>query len=233
MHETIQKIRKWWPFAVVIATGFLFFRLAPSTPSSQPVLTDHNIVRKQVFPALPQPVPVIENKMAAMKPLNFKRRVASAQTPPTAEQLLPHALLNPTPWKIWLNTQAIRSEDRQTADVVLAQVSRMLIIESSAENANLTEFNSSLPIVVYDARLKKAGLINGMIRIQTLSKAQLEADLAELNARITDSFDAINTYFVTGSDPVFNLESLFLLLKAKPYVKAADLDITSRTYEKY
>lgn len=233
MRETILKIRKSWTFAVVIAAGVLFFITAPPKTSENISRPTENPVLKKIFPQLPAPAAADKNKIAASAPLIFPRRMASVHSPPVSERLLPHALLNPTPWKIWLNTQALRSQDKQNSDVVLAEVSRMLIIESSTENANLSEFNSASPIVVYDARLKKAGLINGMVRVQTLSKAQLEADLADLNAHITDSFETINTYFVTGNDSVFNLESLVLFLKARPYVKAADLDITSRTYEKF
>ncbi len=233
MHELFLKNRKWLAFAVTVAAAFLFLLFSPSTSSDKSPPPAENALLKQIFPLLPKPNLIATDKVAAAEPATFIRRMPSAQTQPAPERLLPHALLNPTPWKIWLNTQAIRSEDKQNSDVVLAQVSRMLIIESGTENASLTEFNSSSPIVVYDARLKKTGLINGMIRIQTLSKPQLEADLIELNARITDSFEAINTYFVTGNDPVFNLEALHAVLKAKPYVKSADLDITSRTYEKF
>lgn len=235
MYKSFLKIRNWWAFAAAAAASFLFFLFAPAKPSDKvapPIENAEKALLKKIFPQLPAPNPPVINKVAS-EPAKFTRRMPSAQTPPAPERLLPHALLNPTPWKIWLNTQAIRGEDQQNSDVVLAQVSRMLIIESGAENANLTEFNSASPIVVYDARLKKTGFINGMIRVQTMSKPQLEADLIELNAHITDSFEAINTYFVTGLDPIFDLESLYSVLKAKPYVKSADLDITSRTYEKF
>lgn len=233
MQEIFKKNQKWWAFTVTMAAGFLFFLISPSIILDKSAQVAEDTLLKQIFPQLPKPKAAIADKAAAAKPATFFRRMPSAQTPPAPEHLLPHALLNPTPWKIWLNTQAISSDDKKNSDVVLAQVSRMLIIESGAENASLTEFNSNSPVVVYDARLKKTGLINGMIRIHTLSKPQLEADLLELNARITDSFDAINTYFVTGNDAIFNLEALHAVLKAKPYVKSADLDITSRNYEKF
>lgn len=233
MYELFKKNQKWLAFTVTIAAGFLLFLISPSTALDKSAPPAENALLKQIFPQLPKPKPATTDNTAATEPTAVIRRMPSEQTQPAPENLLPHALLNPTPWKIWLNTQAVRSEDRKHSDVVLAQVSRMLIVESGAENANLNEFNSNSPIVVYDARLKKAGLINGMIRIQTLSKPRLEADLLELNARITDSFDAINTYFVTGNDAIFNLEALLAVLKAKPYVKSADLDITSRTYEKF
>ncbi len=233
MHELFKKNQKWLAFAATIAAGLLLLLFSPSTASDKSAPPPENVLLKQIFPQLPKPKPARTDKTAAAEPTTIIRRMPSAQTQPAPESLLPHALLNPRPWKIWLKTQAIRSEDKQHSDVVLAQVSRMLIIEASAENASLTEFNSNSPIVVYDARLKKTGLINGMIRVQTLSKPQLEADLIELNARITDSFEAINTYFVTGNDAIFNLEALYAVLKAKPYVNLADLDITSRTYEKF
>ena len=233
MHELFKKNQNWLAFAVTIAAGFLLFSISPSTTLDKSAPRPENALLKQIFPQLPKPKPAITDKTAAAEPATIIRRMPSAQTQPAPENLLPQALLNPTPWKIWLNTQAIRTEDKKDSDIVLAQVGRMLIIESGAENTSLTDFNSNSPIVVYDARLKKTGLINGMIRIQTLSKPRLEADLIELNARITDSFEAINTYFVTGNDAIFNLEALHAVLKAKPYVKSADLDITSRTYEKF
>ena len=233
MQETFFKIRKWFPFAVAVAAGFTFFLFAAPKPSEKNAPPVENAVLTKIFPKLPLPPAPVLPKSVASEPEKFTQRRPATQGQPAPERLLPHALLNPTPWKIWLNTQAIRGEDKQNSDVILAQVSNLVIVESGTENASLTEFNSTSPVVVYDARLKKTGLINGLVRIQTLSKPQLEADLNNLNAHITDSFENINTYFVTGNDPVFNLESLFLILKAKPYVKSADLDITSRTYEKF
>lgn len=160
-------------------------------------------------------------------------RIPSGQISSAPKLLLENRLLLSTSWKIWPNTQVIGIDHKSDSDAVLTQISNLLVIESQSENADLTEFNLASPVVVYNSRLKKAGVITGALRIQTTQKGLLEQDLNNFNARITDSFENINTYFITSTDQIFNLELLYLNLKAKPYVKFIELDVISRSYEKF
>ena len=81
-------------------------------------------------------------------------------------------------------------------------------------------------------RLKKVGIITGTIKVQTMEKQQLEKDLNQFRAQITDSFDAIHVYFITSTDQIFNLEQLYENLKAQPYIKNIEIEVLNRTYEK-
>ncbi len=173
--------------------------------------------------------PKIQNALEYIKQHN---RNPSAQTLLTPGTLIQNVLLKSTSWKIWPQTQVIRTDEKTSADKILARVSNLLIIDAPNEIKSLTEFNSAKPIAVYDERLKKAGVITGTIKIQTDQKSLLENELYQYRAHITESFEAIHIYFVTSTDLIFNLEHLFQALKSNPYVKEIELEILSKNYEK-
>lgn len=175
----------------------------------------------------------IESKVKnALKHIKNHNRTPSGQTASDPKILHENHLLKSTRWKIWQQTQVINVQNKSGADKILAQVGNLLIIESQNENTSLNEFNSFSPIAVYDKRLKKAGVITGTIKIETLEKEQLENDLNQLRAHITDSFDPIHTYFITSLDQVFDLELLYETLKSYPYIKNIELEVLNKNYEK-
>lgn len=238
MLKMVLENRKWFGFAVAVAAGISYFFYGRPAPSISATPATETIPLKPRLPPTLTPTPtlIIAAGIATeknSKPARLIERFPSAQKPPAPDRLMAHALLITTPWKIWLGVKTITAENKLDTDVVLAKLNQLFIIESTNESPNLTEFNSATPIVVYDGRLKKTGLINGLLRIQTTDRAQLEADLIEMHARIADAFEPINAYFVTGLDPIFDLEALYQTLKTKSYIKSTDLDITSRSYEKF
>ncbi len=136
-------------------------------------------------------------------------------------------------WKIWKNVKAIKSEIKPDGNVLIGTFNRYYIVrDADSEKTDLTQFNSEQPTVVYDERLRKPGLVTGMIKIETMDRVQLESDLNRLHAHIFDAFENINTYFISDFDSRFNLQLLFTTLKARPYVQNIELDITGITYEK-
>lgn len=142
-----------------------------------------------------------------------------------------HALLQNTKWKLWANTQVIKNSDLADRNAVLAQVSNLAVVESS-EETDLTAFDNSKPIAVFDERLKKPGILTGIVKVQTNNKAQLQEDLKNMHAEISDEFESIQTYFVKSQSKVFNLEALFENLKAQDYIFNVELEVIDRSYNK-
>lgn len=203
--------------------------------SSLPIKNDFEKIVKPTFapnPSTSENIDIESKTKKILKHIKNHSRNPSGQTGSSPKLLVENQLLKSTRWKIWQQTQVINIQNRSATDKILAQVSNLLIIESQNENLSLTEFNSSFPVAAYNERLKKAGVITGTIKIETLEKEQLENDLNRLRAHITDSFEPIHTYFITGSDQIFDLELLYETLKSYPYIKKIELEILDKNYEK-
>lgn len=142
-----------------------------------------------------------------------------------------HALLQNTKWKLWANTQVVKTSDLADPQTALAQVSNLAVVESSDET-DLTAFDTSKPVAVFNERLKKPGVLTGIVKVQTNNKAQLKEDLKNMQAEISDEFDSIQTYFIKSQSKVFNLEVLFENLKAQDYIFNVELEVIDRSYDK-
>ncbi len=157
---------------------------------------------------------------------------------PTAQlHLLPQNLIStevilPPHWKIWLTARSIQADQTVQGDLIVAKVGGYNIIETGTAGSVLTSFDKSSPTVVYDSRLQKPGIVTGLIKLKTLQKNLLQSDLIALHASIINSFDDIQTYYVTSDQNHFDLESLFFFLKSKPYLEEIELDILDRDYER-
>lgn len=175
----------------------------------------------------------VEQKMKkALVTWQQKSRHPSAQLKVNPTALHLHPVFTGTSWKIWLGAKAVLPEVTQSTDVIVGQLGRYNLVEATNSETNLNQFDrNSLP-VVYNSRLKKPGLVTGLIQVQTERKDLLTAALAQERAEITNSFDDIQTYYVTSVQAQFDLENLFNLIKAMPFVKNAELDILDRDYEK-
>lgn len=224
---------------ILVVLGIFFLSLTFISPKQNNTLPPpHYFETKNIEPATTAGPSItknvnIESKVKkALKHIKNYNRNPSGQGISTPKQLVENHLLKPTRWKIWQQTQVVNIQDKSATDKILAQVGNLLIIESQKENESLTEFSSSSPVAVYDERLKKAGLITGTLKIETSEKEQLENDLNQLRAHITDSFDPIHTYFITSLDQVFDLELLYETLKSYPYIKNIELEILNKNYEK-
>jgi hypothetical protein len=143
--------------------------------------------------------------------------------------LLPSQILAGTRWKIWSQT---RVSSKSSDGAPLGQVSNLKIVSDPDSSANLNQFDPKNPIAVFNERLKKPGIITGTIKLETFDRSPLEQELKVLKAHITDSFENINTYLVTGSNQVFDLEELFVNLKQLPFVTNVEIEILSKSYEK-
>lgn len=145
-----------------------------------------------------------------------------------------HRLLQGTPWKVWLKKRVVPKGEQPEENSTSDTVSNLNIIEDPSEEiVEFTKFDLNKPVAVFNERLKKPGVITGTIKIEieSGSKSDLQADLDLLSAKINGAFEPIETYFITSTEPVFNLERLYELLKKRSYVKNLELEILNKTYE--
>lgn len=185
------------------------------------------------YKVIPQ-VPILQHSAEPHREFKKKPAVRKLYRLPTSQiSLQDHPLLAATRWKIWANAQTTAKNEVSGSDEILGEVSNQVVVTASSESSTFTRFIVSMPIVVFDPRLQKAGIITGHLKIITEQKEQLEHDLIPLRARIADSFTDIHTYFITSLDPVFDLELLYESLRSKSYIQTIEFDVINRKYEKY
>jgi hypothetical protein len=173
---------------------------------------------------------VVENK--AIKNIRQKNRNPSAQVSFMPSELIESDLFKNTSWKIGKFTKAVNSEQKNSSDRIVGKFNNLFIVYDDRFSSDLSQFDSKNLIVVFDSRLKKIGVITGQVKVETDNRSQLEADLRSSNAAIVDSFEDIQTYFVSSQQAIFSLEGLYLFLKQKPYLNNVEIDVSDRVYEK-
>ncbi len=215
-----------------VAIAAAFFLLIQSNPSAS-FKSENSAPSNSTQEPLKKSSPL--KAFTAEKPQLFgiRKRHPSAQAVAPTEALVANPILTSTRWKIWPHKKAIAPDLKNENDLPLVTVGNFIIVESTEENSSMTDFNLNSPVVVFDGRMKKTGIITGTLTVRTLRKDLLMADLASLNAAISDEFENINTYFVISSEQRFNLELLYLNIKSKSYVEHVELEILSKTYEKF
>ncbi|MBC7420954.1 MAG: hypothetical protein H7328_09510 [Bdellovibrio sp.] len=220
----------------LLAMVFLFPKDELVSEADQ-VILENNIYKSST--AVPVPiikkdskgvvVPGEESKIAlALENIRKQNRTPS-QTFVQPKSLQASSLLNGTRWKIWPQAKVV-NEKNSAAEI--AQVNNLTIVQGNDRAVDLSQFDSKSPVVLYNERLQKPGILTGIIKVETQNRILLESSLTNLHARISDAFDPIQTYFVTSTDLVFDLEALFENLKALPEVHNVELEILNKTYEK-
>ncbi len=164
----------------------------------------------------------------ALQNIKSRGRLPS-QTLTKPSVLQAHSILTGTRWKIWPNANVVA---KLSSDAPVARVSHIDIAEGEPSQSTIVNFDNTNQIVLYNERLQKPGILTGLIIVETVDLPALRRDLSSVNAEIVNSFDQINTYFVTGLAQSFNLELLFTQIKKWPHVRNAELEILSKNYEK-
>lgn len=142
-----------------------------------------------------------------------------------------HHLLQNTSWKLWSNTRVVKTSEISEDNEVLARLNNLSVV-SSYEDADLSQFDTLKQAVVFGERLKKPGIITGVIKVRTADKARLQEDLKNWQAEISDEFESIQTYFIRSQNKVFNLEALYENLKSQDYITEVELEVLNRGLNK-
>lgn len=164
----------------------------------------------------------------ALENVKLKNRLPT-QTTVQPARLEAHTILAGSRWKIWPDA---RIATDHSPEVVLTRVSNMDIVKNESIKSTVDVFDLKNPIVLYDLRLQKAGVLTGVIIVQTSDPSALTRDLASLNAEVVHAFDPIQTYFVTSMAPRFDLQDLYHRIKNLRHVQSAELEILSKNFEK-
>lgn len=230
MKNFLQKLS---PLLVIlIISGLVIYLLNSSSHETQ----NNDKLSGPKSPAqkntqVPQHFEESEKTRIALQHLKKKSRLPSAGVAIIPEQLKSSDILF-GPWKIWSSMTAVKPELTTSEDIIFQKLTNLNIVESTYLRADFHEFDKNLLPVVYDSRLKKAGIVTGLIKIETNRKSELEHDLLALDAVIENSFDQIEVFFVVSQKSIFDLELLYKTLKSKSYVRSIELDISDRNYEK-
>ncbi len=147
-------------------------------------------------------------------------------------QMINPEVLKGTRWKLVTNYRAIKEDHATGNEEQILKFGNQLIIEVSEDIFNFHEFRKSALPVVYDSRLKKMGVVTGLIVIETGRKDLLLEALKPLDAVLINSFDDIKTYYVTVEKEVFDLEVMFENLNQLNFIENITLDISDRVYDK-
>ena len=182
--------------------------------------------------AIVEKIEVQQKVEKALHHIRNKSRLPTGALRVEPEYLQNHEAFEGSRWKILSKVKAVLRDQTSESDVVVGEMGRFQLVELTDSVASLNFYDRNSPVVVYETRLEKAGLVTGLIKVETERKDLLENALLSVNAQISNSFDSIQTYFVTSEQTVFDLEKLFFNIKSWGFVKTAELDILDREYEK-
>lgn len=233
--------------------GFsVYYFFSSQMAKSLPVSSDMNSIQKSEIVQKESPDPIhkqstlqtaapsvvvekveVQQKIEkALHHIKKKSRFPTGQLKIEPNFLQNHEAFDGTRWKILSKIKAVLRDQISESDVVVGEMGRFQLVELAASDSLLNQYDKNSPAVVYETRLKKTGLVTGLIKVETERKDLLENAVRSMNAQISNSFDSIHTYFVTSEQTVFDLEKLFFSIKALGFVKTAELDILDREYEK-
>lgn len=152
--------------------------------------------------------------------------------PPTANpQDLSEFVFNrpQTSWKIWNRMKALWPVDGRQANSL--NVSQFQIQVDPVSNHSLENFSLQEPVVLFEERLQKAGVLTGTFEIQLKNSSQWETFEKQHSLRLIQSFQELNLFYATANQDRFNLSQLFQNLSQDPSVHAVNLEILSKQYE--
>lgn len=190
------------------------------------------VTQKFLEPVKIEKINVQQKVEKALHNLKNKSRQPTGQLKVEPEFLRNHEAFDGTRWKILSKVKAVLRGQGSEGDVVVGQIGRFQLVELAYGDSTLNQYDRNSPVVVYETRLKKTGLVTGLIKVETDRKDLLENAIRNMNAQISNSFDSIQTYFVISEKTVFDLEKLYFRIKSLGFVKTAELDILDREYEK-
>lgn len=147
--------------------------------------------------------------------------------------LVAHPLFLQSSWKVWpqVTAKPIRSNYHLDGEVV-GQLNGYNLIQTSTESTLVHQFNLKNPLVLFDERLQRPGILTGLLIASAGNRHELESCAHSHSASIKNSFENINTYILISDVSPFDLSTLKNQIAACPSVKSVRLEIIDRPYEK-
>lgn len=152
-------------------------------------------------------------------------------------ELINESILQFTSWKRIKNVQIRDNSDislNNNQDVIIKigqwvflKVENNFDLEETIQN-----FNTKKPIPVFDPRLSQIGYITGSIVIIVKNRNLLINFLLEVDAEIKNSFENINTYYISSKKKLFNLDELYSQSRSRFGSEFVKLEINEKKYDK-
>ncbi len=190
------------------------------------------VLKKSVFSKSFEKVDANQKIEKALQNIKSNSRLPTGQLKVEQEYLQSHEAFEGSRWKLLLKVKAVLRGQWTEGQIVVGEMGRFQLVEVVNSDSSLNQYDRNSPAVVYETRLKKTGLVTGLIKVETDRKDLLGSAVRNMNAEITNSFDSIQTYYVTSEQTIFDLENLFFKIKSLGFIKTAELDILDREYEK-
>jgi hypothetical protein len=152
---------------------------------------------------------------------------------PKTDELLSHPLLSDSKWLIWKNVSAIpkKNFDGNDSDL-LGKTSGFVYLYDENQKLEIENFTPERPLVLYNSRLRQAGVLTGTIKVELRNENNIESFLVDHHAVSLGEFPEIRTFFVTSKSVPFQLDEFYQLIRSDERVQKTELEILSRKYEK-
>ncbi|UYL09516.1 hypothetical protein B9G69_002875 [Bdellovibrio sp. SKB1291214] len=165
-------------------------------------------------------------KPMSEKPLSVDSRFAMT--------LRENHLFSSTSWKVWAGVRAIPARDfsKQAGEVVVGQYSGYYIVKDDSMSGDERNFQSKKPLVVFDERTGKFGVVPGTVLLTVDSLAAFKNLQSEYSLQVRGEFSHLKLYIVSSSQASYDLNHFVSALQHDPRVQKAELEIVSRNYVK-
>lgn len=172
-----------------------------------------------------------------MQPRQIKEDLPLTQGPngaPNPERLVKTSLVLDTKWKVWSGVTAIPTRNfHGDKSEVLAVMGGYSVVADESVSGDDRNFSSTKPLVVYDERMSRTGIVSGDLKVSLKEGASAETVAAEHGLTVTSSLENIRLFFMRATSDRYDLGGLVNSLKKDPRVNAVELSIVSRNYEKF
>ncbi|PIS11570.1 MAG: hypothetical protein COT73_03315 [Bdellovibrio sp. CG10_big_fil_rev_8_21_14_0_10_47_8] len=249
----MKRTRLFWIFGLALLVSIFFWsQKKPGHPAVQkqlgPIKKATNLQADTTTPSSPQTVAHQDRKpsqttnnspsnfgfgknLRALKSPNLKKK--STFPAPSPDLLSPSQTLTTTSWQLLTGTKAVHDIDRQIpAQDVLARVGNYALINDSGFIPDETHFSSRAPLVVYDSRLQKAGVLTGTLRLKIENTSQVQALCQQYNLNLVHSVPEARVYFVKSNLESVDLPAMKVALEKDPRIHNATPEVLSKSYEK-
>lgn len=226
---------KFFFFFLLIVSCLVYFYSSDSKNRTTLQNEKPNRALNRVIAAEPQ-MPQIQVPTTATDSSAWSRKISIKPklnpVPPTVNpQDLTEFIFNKpqTSWKIWNRMKALGPNDGGQSGSI--NVSQFQIQVDPVSNHSLENFSLQEPVVLFEERLQKAGVLTGTFEIQLKNSRQWETFEKQHSLRLIQSFQELNLFYATANQDRFNLSQLFLDLSQDPSVALVNLEILSKQYE--
>ncbi len=221
-------------FLLAISCVAYYYSTRSNNHNSTPQ-TNTNQTATRVVAAEPQKptaqVPILNadssawSRKISIKP-NQKPNIPAANPQDLAEFIFNKSQ---TSWKIWNRMKALLPNESAESNSII--VSQFRISEDPISNHSLENFSLQEPVILFEERLQKAGVLTGTFEIQLKNSSQWESFEKQHSLRLIQSFQELNLFYATARQDRFNLSQLFQDLSQDPSVSTVNLEILSKQYE--